>query len=287
VLADVMQVVQTDEDAQGAAYMALALGHSYISLGAFDKAQEQVDSALVLLRERYPAGHPHLYDAHMISMQLEFAQGNFEQGMAVGKQILRHQSDALGRYSPNTLGTAWEAANQLATVGFTDAASELLADHLQGMTSEQMVASQAAIDAVVLLASIPTQEPPQEVIGLLERATPPNTTGLRDEQIEVVQNIAWYLGFRAGHPEVALHALRRLDAEFLDDDPNTHFCRQNRIYQAKALLELGQYEDASELFEQQVELDRSDPRVSEELKEQQKANLQRTKERQQQHETLP
>ena len=101
-----------------------------------------------------------------------------------------------GAYSPDTLATVWQVANNVGTAGYMDAASQLIDGHLNGITYEEATStSQAAYDAIEMLGDHSSNEPTARPGDHAQRggAARYNQT-LDTDRMEFVQEITWYLG---------------------------------------------------------------------------------------------
>ncbi|MDG2423267.1 MAG: serine/threonine-protein kinase [Phycisphaerales bacterium] len=276
-LAEGMAVITDETDVQNAAYLSLTIAFSYRSLGAIAKARKQVDAALLLLRKWYPEDHPYLFDAQVMSMMINFEEGREAVGMEAGRAILARKSVELGRYSPDTLATVWQVANNIGTAGYMDAASQLIDGHLNGITYEEATSTQAAYDAIEMLATIPATNPPPGLVTMLKGVVPPDTATLDTDRMEFVQEITWYLGRNCGHPAVALEILEQLEPALSTVSPNQKQRRLNRVYRGLMLFEMEHYGAAEVIFQEQVALDHNDPTVSDSNRDDLVNNLNKTR----------
>ena len=262
-----------DQDALDMGAMAAVLAYTYLSLDAPEKARQQAELGLQVLRRRFPEDHPNLHDLYSLRMRCDFAEDRTDAGLALGQRILNWKTEDLGRFSPDTLGAAWELAYRCAISGHPDEAMTLLGEHVADIRYEDVMASQQAYDALALLAEIPAASPSPHLLAIFTRAVPPGTVTPDLEQLAFVQDITWEMGLRGGHPETALEILEGLEPALAGQPANQLDRRRNRVYRGLMLFRLERYADAILLFEEQKNLDAADTAISAEYRQHVADNL--------------
>jgi tetratricopeptide (TPR) repeat protein len=254
--------IDTEETASNAAYFSLVLAHSYLAIDAADKARTRVDTAMSVLTDWYPDTAPEFSDARTMSIVTSFAQGHEALAMRAGRERVAVKADSLGRHFPDTLGTAYEIADQFRQHGQPDAAAQLIGELVEDMTFEEFRSNQPGLDALEFLCLTRTDTPPPTLLAIVDRLAPVGAADLESGVIVLINNCGWHLGKVGGHPETALQLLDRLQPSLERFEPNEDWPRFNRIYRGEMLRLLGRYDESTQLLKQQIQLDRDDPAIS-------------------------